>query len=80
MQFGTFQKLFPGLKYEAPYLTYWVAGMCVYILAAWLLEFIYLRNGGVRRLAERDDAPAAPRHALRGVSFTPARSASRAEG
>src|SRR5499433_2346054 len=51
VQFGTFQKLFPGLKYEAPYLTYWIVGMCVYILAAWLLEFIYLRNGGVRRLA-----------------------------
>ena len=44
VQFGTFQKLFPGLKYEAPYLTYWIVGMCVYILAAWLLEFIYLRN------------------------------------
>src|SRR6266849_7662449 len=29
VQFGTFQKLFPGLKYEAPYLTYWIAGMCV---------------------------------------------------
>src|SRR3954451_4660752 len=45
VQFGTFQKLFPGLKYEAPYLTYWAVGMCVYILAAWLLELVYLRNG-----------------------------------
>ena len=26
VQFGTFQKLFPGLKYEAPYLTYWFIG------------------------------------------------------
>ena len=59
VQFGTFQKLFPGLKYEAPYLTYWIAAMCVYILAAWLLEFIYLRNGGVRRLASVDVADAA---------------------
>ena len=58
VQFGTFQKLFPGLKYEAPYLTYWIAAMCVYILAAWLLEFIYLRNGGVRRLASVDVANA----------------------
>src|SRR3954447_12567104 len=49
VQFGTFQKLFPGLKYEAPYLTYWITGMCVYILAAWLLEYVYLRNGGRRR-------------------------------
>src|SRR5207245_9902957 len=51
VQFGTFQKLFPGLKYEAPYLTYWAVGMCVYILAAWLLAAFYLRSGGVRRLA-----------------------------
>ena len=48
VQFGTFQKLFPGLKYEAPYLTYWVVGMCVYILAAWLLQAVYLRKGAVR--------------------------------
>jgi Gnt-I system high-affinity gluconate transporter len=58
VQFGTFQKLFPGLKYEAPYLTYWIAAMCVYILSAWLLEFIYLRNGGARRLASIDVANA----------------------
>ncbi len=54
VQFGTFQKLFPGIKYEAPYLTYWVIGMCVYILAAWMLHLIYLRNGGARRLASVD--------------------------
>src|SRR3954452_21362009 len=56
VQFGTFQKLFPGLKYEAPYLTYWFIGGCVYILAAWLLEFFYLRKTGVRRLASVDVA------------------------
>src|SRR6185295_13129271 len=56
VQFGTFQKLFPGLKYEAPYLTYWVVGMCVYILAAWMLAFFHLRNGGARRLASVDVA------------------------
>src|SRR4029079_18515734 len=56
VQFGTFQKLFPGLKYEAPYLTYWVVGMCVYILAAWMLAFVYHRNGGARRLASVDVA------------------------
>src|SRR6201991_3689989 len=50
VQFGTFQKLFPGLKYEAPYLTYWIVAVCVYILAAWLLEAFYLRNGA-RRMA-----------------------------
>jgi Gnt-I system high-affinity gluconate transporter len=56
VQFGTFQKLFPGLKYEAPYLTYWAVGMGVYILAAWLLEAVYLGNGGVRRMASVDIA------------------------
>jgi Gnt-I system high-affinity gluconate transporter len=56
VQFGTFQKLFPGLKYEAPYLTYWAVGMGVYILAAWLLEAFYLGNGGVRRMASVDVA------------------------
>ncbi|MEA2820825.1 MAG: hypothetical protein QOJ86_2829 [Bradyrhizobium sp.] len=56
VQFGTFQKLFPGIKYEAPYLTYWVVGMCVYILAAWLLAFFYLRSNGARKLASADIA------------------------
>src|SRR4030088_2814648 len=54
VQFGTFQKLFSGLKYEAPYLTYWMIGMTVYILAAWLLAFFYLRNNGARRMAAID--------------------------
>jgi H+/gluconate symporter-like permease len=58
VQFGTFQKLFPGLKYEAPHLTYWAVGMCVYILAAWLLAAFYLRSGGVRRMAAIDVADA----------------------
>lgn len=57
VQFGTFQKLFPGLKYEAPYLTYWAIAMGVYILAAWLLEAFYLR-GGARRMASIDVADA----------------------
>ena len=58
VQFGTFQKLFPGLKYEAPYLTYWAVAMCVYILAAWLLAAFYLRSGGLRRMASVDVADA----------------------
>src|SRR5436190_18398195 len=56
VQFGTFQKLFPEIKYEAPYLTYWAVGMAVYILAAWLLAFFYLRSGGARKLASVDIA------------------------
>jgi Gnt-I system high-affinity gluconate transporter len=61
VQFGTFQKLFPGIKYEGAHLSYWVVGMCVYILAAWLLAAFYLR-GGARRLASVDvaDGSAAP--------------------
>ena len=51
VQFGAFQKLFPEIKYEAPYLTYWAVGMVVYILAAWLLEFVYLRKLGTRRMS-----------------------------
>jgi Gnt-I system high-affinity gluconate transporter len=58
VQFGTFEKLFPGIKYEAPYLTYWAVGMCVYILAAWLLAAFYLRSGA-RRMASVDVAGAA---------------------
>ena len=58
VQFGTFQKLFPGIKYEAPYLTYWAIAMGVYILAAWLLAAFYLRSGGVRRMAAVDIADA----------------------
>jgi len=58
VQFGTFQKLFPGLEYKAPYLTYWAIAGGVYVLAAWLLEAVYLRNGGARRLASVDMASA----------------------
>ena len=58
VQFGTFQKLFPGIKYEGAHLTYWVVGMGVYILAAWLLAAFYLRNSGARRLASVDIADA----------------------
>src|ERR1700730_11633653 len=58
VQFGTFQKLFPGITYAAPHLTYWAVGMCVYILAAWLLAAVYLGGGGVRRLASVDVADA----------------------
>src|SRR6267154_722363 len=54
VQFGTFQKLFPDIKYEAPYLTYWAVGMVVYIVATWLLELVYLRKLGTRRMSTVD--------------------------
>lgn len=56
VQFGTFEKLFPGIKYEAPWLTYFFIGMVVYILIAWLMIWINLRKLGVRHAASVDTA------------------------
>ena len=63
VQFGTFEKLFPGIKYEAPWLTYWMVAMAVYLLCAWSMIFVNLRVLGVRKLAQVDLAAAgqAPR-------------------
>ena len=61
VQFGTFEKLFPGIKYEAPWLTYFFIGMVVYILIAWVIIWINLRKFGVRHAASVDTAAAAPR-------------------
>jgi Gnt-I system high-affinity gluconate transporter len=61
VQFGTFEKLFPGIKYEAPWLTYFFVGMAVYILIAWLMIWINLRKLGVRHAASVDTAGPAPR-------------------
>lgn len=61
VQFGTFEKLFPGIKYEAPWLTFWVMGMAVYILIAWLMIWINLRKLGVRHAASVDTAAPVPR-------------------
>jgi Gnt-I system high-affinity gluconate transporter len=61
VQFGTFEKLFPGIKYEAPWLTYFFIGMAVYVLIAWLMIWIYLRKLGVRHAASVDTAAPAPR-------------------
>jgi H+/gluconate symporter-like permease len=61
VQFGTFEKLFPGIKYEAPWLTYFFIGMMVYVLIAWLMIWIYLRKLGVRHAASVDTAAPAPR-------------------
>ena len=62
VQFGTFEKLFPGIKYEAPWLTFWIAGMLVYIACAWVMIWWNLRRLGVRHAASVDTAvPVAPR-------------------
>jgi len=54
VQFGTFEKLFPGIKYEAPWLTYWIVAMGVYMLCAWTMIFLNLRILGLRKLASVD--------------------------
>jgi len=51
VQFGTFQKLFPGITYEAPYLTMWAVGAAVYVACAWTMEYLYIGRLGARRAA-----------------------------
>ena len=57
VQFGTFEKLFPGIRYEAPWLGYWWLALVVYVACAWLMIFIHLRKLGVRHAASVDTAP-----------------------
>ena len=62
VQFGTFQKLFPGIKYEAPHLTFWLTGAIVYVLTAWLMTYVHLRRLGLRKAASVEVAEgSAPR-------------------
>jgi len=60
VQFGTFEKLFPGIKYEPPYLTFWMIGMAVYLVCAWVMIYLNLRRLGTRKLASVDAAEAQP--------------------
>jgi Mg2+/citrate symporter len=60
VQFGTFEKLFPGIRYEAPWLTYWIIGMAVYLLCAWAMIYLNLRSLGLRKTASVDVAAAPP--------------------
>lgn len=59
VQFGTFEKLFPGIKYEGPWLTVWIIGMLVYVACAWLMIWLNLRKLGVRHAASVDLAAGA---------------------
>jgi hypothetical protein len=58
--FGTFKPLFPGIQYEAPWLTFWAIGMAVYVLCAWAMIAFNLRRLGVRRAASVDVTEPAP--------------------
>ena len=60
VQFGTFEKLFPGIKYENPWLTYFFIGLVVYVLIAWVMIWVNLRRVGVRHAASMDSAAAPP--------------------
>lgn len=61
VQFGTFEKLFPGIRYEAPWLNFWVIGMVVYLACAWAMIWFNLRRQGVRHAASADTAATAAR-------------------
>ncbi len=61
LQFGTFEKLFPGIRYASPWLDFWFLGMLVYIGCAWLMIAWNLRHLGVRKFAAVDTAGVAPR-------------------
>ncbi|MEO8628085.1 MAG: hypothetical protein ABI612_08275, partial [Betaproteobacteria bacterium] len=60
VQFGTFEKLFPGIKYEAPWLSYWMIALAVYLLCAWVMIYLNLRSLGLRKAASVDVAGAPP--------------------
>jgi Gnt-I system high-affinity gluconate transporter len=58
VQFGTFQKLFPGIEYGGKELTYWTVGGCVYVLCAWLMTAVMMKRLGVRQMASVETAAA----------------------
>jgi len=58
VQFGTFQKLFPGIEYGGKELTYWTVGGCVYVLIAWLMTAVTMKRLGTRQMASVETAPA----------------------
>ncbi len=60
VQFGTFEKLFPGIKYEAPWLNFWMIALVVYLLCAWVMIYLNLRSLGLRKAASVDVAGAPP--------------------
>jgi Gnt-I system high-affinity gluconate transporter len=51
VQFGTFQKLFPGIQYRSPWLLMWAVGAAIYIICAWTMEYIHINRLGARRAA-----------------------------
>jgi len=58
--FNTFKPLFPGIVYEQPWITFWLIGMGIYVLCAWVMIYLNLRTLGVRHAASVDIAEPAP--------------------
>jgi H+/gluconate symporter-like permease len=56
--FSQLKVLFPGIEYQAPWLNFWMIGMGVYVLCAWLMIYFNLRFLGVRKMASVDVAAA----------------------
>ena len=57
---STFKPLFPGIEYAQPWITFWIIGMGIYVLCAWLMIYLNLRRMGVRHAASMDIAEPAP--------------------
>ena len=60
VQFGTFQKLFPGHQVRGALAHVWMIGMVVYMLIAWLMIYLNLRRLGVRHGGVDRSAPRRP--------------------
>jgi len=59
VEFNIFKPMFPGIKYEQPYLTFYFVGWAVYILAAVAMSFYNLRIRGARKFSAINVAPSA---------------------
>jgi Gnt-I system high-affinity gluconate transporter len=49
VEFNIFKPMFPGISYDQPYLTFYITGFAVYILAACAMSFVNLRMMGTRK-------------------------------
>lgn len=56
VQFNILSSFFPGVKFEAPYLTFWAICMVIYMLVTWIMIGTYVARIGVRRMASIDVA------------------------
>ena len=58
VEFNIFTPMFPGIKYERPLLSFFAAGLAVYMLAACAMFFYHLKiRGGVRKYSAVSTVP-----------------------